>query len=184
MKSYSQAGQDLWVLSKLPDGRRLSGESRTFLEIGCAHPTELSNTKALEENGWRGWQVDNDHNAVELCRCERPGSFAVVEADATKVCFDFMSHKDVDYLSLDIDHGTLDALRNVLRQGITFQVATVEHDAYRFGDELRVEERRLLLAAGYVLDRADVESQGCPFEDFWVVPALATAQPSPTEGGR
>lgn len=172
-RSYSQVGQDLWVLEKLAhlDPRRCS-----FLDIGCNHPVELSNTYALERLGWSGWLVDADQVCFDLCTAQRKG--ATVLADATKLrlaslpTIEGFSPLAVDYLSLDIDHGTLDALRNLLSQGLAFKVATVEHDAYRFGDELRAGERQLLTEAGYILEHADVGSPEWPFEDWWVHPSL------------
>ena len=48
----SQLGQDRWVLDKKPDGGGF------FLELGCYHPKDLSNTFALEQRGWRGVSID------------------------------------------------------------------------------------------------------------------------------
>jgi hypothetical protein len=54
-KNYSQVLQDIFVLSCL-DG----GEEEFFLEIGCSHPTDLSNTYLLESKfGWNGISIDN-----------------------------------------------------------------------------------------------------------------------------
>jgi len=47
----SQLGQDGWVL----EHKRTPG---FFLEIGCFHPKDLSNTYALEQCGWNGISVD------------------------------------------------------------------------------------------------------------------------------
>ena len=44
--SYSQAGQDLWVLDKIKKGY--------FLEIGAYDGIKFSNSLLLEENGWEG----------------------------------------------------------------------------------------------------------------------------------
>ena len=47
---YSQAGQDLFVLTAL-DGKK----NGKFIEIGAYHPTSLSNTYLLESHfGWDG----------------------------------------------------------------------------------------------------------------------------------
>lgn len=50
--SYAQLKQDIWVLETL---RKKDGY---FVEFGAFHPEELSNTKLLEEQGWRGVSVD------------------------------------------------------------------------------------------------------------------------------
>ena len=44
-ENYSQAAQDLFVLSCL------SGKTNgTFLDLGCSHPTNINNTFLLESN--------------------------------------------------------------------------------------------------------------------------------------
>lgn len=164
-KSYSQAGQDEWVLSKFPKGYK-----GTFLDIGCSHPVELSNTYALEQLGWLGLLVDID-DVTELVENHRVSPFKMLDATS----YDFsglLKHFDleplVDYVSLDVDSATLDAVRNLLSNGIAFKVATVEHDRYRFGDERAKDIRRFLTKAGYTIERLDVSHQGLPFEDWWV----------------
>ena len=162
MKSNSQAGQDLWVVERIAD-------PGTFLDVGCNHPFEWSNTALLEDLGWRGWGVDVAINREDWAK--RPGTVAI-QADATVLDYrEIAGTLSVDYLSLDIDHASLAALQRILECGVTFSVATVEHDAYRFGDELREGQRRLLLDAGYRMERADVYADGFPgfpFEDWWV----------------
>ena len=158
MKSYSQAGQDIFV-------RRILGENkpRFFLDIGCAGD-QYSNTLALEQEGWTGILVDVDDTA-------KGRKTPFVRGDATKIRLPLPDY--VDYLSLDIDFGTYDALVNILSHGVKFGIITIEHDAYRFGDELRVPERALLNAAGYTLICADVCGiPEAPFEDWWVCKAL------------
>src|SRR5687767_9721047 len=52
--SYSQIGQDKWVLETVfPDVR-----DGFFLDVGSADGTVHSNSKALEQRGWRGVCVD------------------------------------------------------------------------------------------------------------------------------
>lgn len=50
---YSQLGQDGWVLQQFPKDHQ-----GYFVEIGAHHPTDLSNTKLLEEHGWSGIAFD------------------------------------------------------------------------------------------------------------------------------
>ena len=51
---YSQIGQDKWVLETVfPDVT-----DGFFLDVGSADGTLLSNSKALEERGWRGLCID------------------------------------------------------------------------------------------------------------------------------
>ena len=52
MESHAQLNQDIWVLELL---QKRNGY---FVEFGAFHPEKLSNTKLLEEHGWRGVSVD------------------------------------------------------------------------------------------------------------------------------
>lgn len=161
--SYSQAGQDAFV-------HALLGDQGTFLDIGASHPTELSNTYGLEQVGWTGVCVEIEHSLCELLRVQRKA--VVREGDAIKMPWGH-PWRAGDYLSLDIDGATLDVLRKLMEAKYKFLVITIEHDAYRFGDTLRIPEREILTAAGYVLVRPDVCcTPGMPFEDWWVTPEL------------
>lgn len=166
--SHSQAGQDrfVWELFKHEDATQ-----HTFLDIGCldeGRPTaeEISNTYALEQMGWRGLLVDRVKTNLEGRTSE------YVCADATKMDWHYhipdLGVSSLDYISLDVDEASLDALRNLLKHGVRFRALTVEHDAYRFGDGPRREMRELLTAAGYTLLAWDVKINGLPFEDWWV----------------
>jgi FkbM family methyltransferase len=53
-KFYSQVGQDKWVLEAVFPGVK----DGFFLDIGSADGTVMSNSKALEERGWRGICID------------------------------------------------------------------------------------------------------------------------------
>jgi FkbM family methyltransferase len=53
MKSYSQYGEDIYILravESIPGGR--------LLDLGAWHPTQLSNSRALLEAGWKGILVE------------------------------------------------------------------------------------------------------------------------------
>jgi hypothetical protein len=166
---YSQAAQDRFVNEVLIKPERMFGG--TFLDIGCCHPSELSNTLALELRGWHGTLVDVDPGAIEMCR-ELRKSPAIL-ADATALDFTDYVEPVVDYLSLDVDGATLATLENLMRSKVQFRVITIEHDAYRFGNAPRAAMRRILQQKGYELICADVSStEGLPFEDWWVFPPL------------
>lgn len=165
--SFSQAGQDRYALAMCPDGHR-------FIDIGCCHPIEISNTYGLECIGWDGLLIDNDLGAVKLCLENRKAE--TVQMDATVMPWSGWTsriHDPVDYLSLDVDAATLPALTNLLNAGIRFRCATIEHDSYRFGPGPRDAMRAILERAGYLLICADVcSSDGIPYEDWWVDPKL------------
>lgn len=169
MKSYAQAGQDLYVNAVL--GGKRNG---LFIDIGCSHPTSLSNTYALEqERGWRGILVDSDADSIALCLTERAS--LAIQADARTIDWKPLLADIgpvVDYASVDIDQWTYAALNNLLEHGPMIRVLTVEHDFYARGDSLRIPNRELLAAKGYEIIAADVHSNGCCYEDWLVDPRL------------
>lgn len=165
---HSQAGQDRFVFEMLV--KRNTTKNGRFLDIGCCEPIILNNTFALEQFGWTGLLFDMDPNAVKLCREMRCNQ--VIHADTTAFDWAGVPNKKFDYLSLDVDSATLDTLRGLLKGGIEFRIATIEHDSYRFGDIPRDTMRHLLVDAGYVLFMADVMHNSCPFEDWWIHPTL------------
>jgi len=169
MKSYSQAAQDLFV-------NYLHPSVGTFLDIGASHPTELSNTCALEQLGWHGLLVDNDPNAFARLVKERRGPCLFVDAtsvnDWKEMLLGAGLWPHITYLSLDIDAGTLAALGKLPLSELRFDIITIEHDAYRFGDGPRAAMRDRLQAAGYNLICADVRHSGLAFEDWLVAPDL------------
>jgi hypothetical protein len=165
--SHSQAGQDKFVYDTL-------GKSGTFLDIGCGFPIEINNTYGLEQIGWQGLLVDNNHDFVEQCR--RVRSSQVIEWDATTLEWIVARHKfgcKIDYLSLDIDDEEgkeskmLIVLRNLLAAGLSFRVITFEHNRYFLGDSVRIPSREILLNAGYTLAVPDVANDGLEYEDWW-----------------
>ena len=52
LKSYSQVGQDLWVLEKFPINNGF------FIDVGFSNGVSLSNTYLLELKGWTGLGID------------------------------------------------------------------------------------------------------------------------------
>lgn len=52
MQSYSQFGQDLWVLSLFPNKKGF------FVDIGCCDGERISNTFLLDSLGWYGIAAD------------------------------------------------------------------------------------------------------------------------------
>jgi FkbM family methyltransferase len=63
---YSQIGQDKWVLETVFPGVK----NGFFLDVGSGDGTQLSNTKALEEQGWRGICIDPFPKNMEGRTCQ------------------------------------------------------------------------------------------------------------------
>lgn len=175
MKSNSQVGQDVFIAETF---KAIDPSFKgTFLDVGCNDPIHWSNTYALEELGWAGVLVDVEQSSCDLCRAKRPKSL-VIHADATRINWSsVLPVKHFDYLSLDVDQATPAALRNLITHGVTWRIATVEHDFWRFGNEPRAEMRALLSTVGYVMVKADVLGMDgkSQFEDWVCVPELAEA---------
>lgn len=167
--SRSQAGQDLFVAAVLNNRR-----DGIFIDVGCSHPIEWSNTYALEQElGWRGLLLDADQASIHLCRANRK-SIAVC-ADART--FDWpkvhsITGSVVDYASVDVDEHTHETLKNLLACGPMIRVMTLEHDQYQRGDRLRGPNRALMAERGFELIAGDVHSNGCCYEDWYVRPEL------------
>jgi hypothetical protein len=165
--SHSQAGQDLFVYAAT---RKTNG---TFLEIGGCHPTQLSNTYALEQMGWRGFSFDFNSSAANLFAATRPACKFIV-ADVTLFDWEaFLSEYSlaggtIDYLSFDVDEASLATLKRFPFNKIRFNVLTVEHDKYRFGQGVADQMRAILAPHGYNIICKDIKNGNNPFEDWYV----------------
>ena len=198
MTSYSQAGQDVWVAETL--GHRKAGY---FVDCGAHDGVQFSNTYMLEtEYDWNGICIEaaaTGFSKLEKnrrCRCVFAavlGSHRVVpirddnmfggidEQNGTpvqgytlaEILADAYAPLVIDYLSLDIEGCEYEVLAAIPHDRYRFLTITVEHNAYILGNDYRDTIRSLLLNNGYRLDRADVESDGCKFEDWFVAEGLA-----------
>jgi hypothetical protein len=165
-KTYSQIGQDLFVLSLFPQGYK-----GFFMDIGCQLPENINNTLLLEENGWNGISFDIEDYSKEWGYRKTP----FILADAFKCDFNqYNIPAIVDYLSLDINlcEGSRFAMIKRLLNEFSFEykVITIEHDSYR-GYEFteRNPQRIFLIEKGYLPARANVKNK-YPFEDWWINP--------------
>ena len=170
----SQAGQDMFALSIL-DGM----SDGIFLDIGCNDPKWINNTFLLEEKyNWKGILIDFADFHVKACIEQRRPDSIYIEGDATKVNYSEALKQlgvngIIDYMSLDIDGiETLITLKNLPLSEYKIRVITFEHDAYRFGNDIREESRNYLNKMGYLLLCANVKSGGSEYEDWYVHPDL------------
>lgn len=174
--NWSQAGQDLFVLSLL-NGLR----NGTYLEIGSCYGEDMSNTCLLERDfEWRGAGIDIDIEFVGDYNASRTNKSVV--GDATTANFleilqqAGIQETELDYLSCDCEppSTTFAALQNVLGQGLKFAIITFEHDSYAHGTEVRDLSRDYLREHGYVLVASNISASGNEqnFEDWWAHPDL------------
>jgi hypothetical protein len=126
------------------------------------------------EAGWHGVCVDiEDHSNSWLAYPDAK----FIKADARTINWtELIQFKNgirmVDYASIDVDFLTYETLKNLFMHGIHFRCATIEHDAYRFGDTLREPERKLMEVMGYRRILSDVGHNGFPYEDWYLHPSV------------
>ena len=183
MKTYSQAFQDIFVITML--NNKYNGY---FLEIGSNHPITNNNSYLLEkEFNWKGLMIEYDQSFKDLYESERLNSIYELN-DARKVNYkkimdDNNFPKQMDYLQIDLDvnnKSTLDTLlllNGTVLNEYTFATITFEHDIYS-GDYFNTRElsRKIFMERGYILVFPDVsvfwEGDYKPFEDWYVHPDL------------
>lgn len=171
MKSYSQIGQDNFVMKLIND----PSHAGYFVEIGGYLPTEINNTMLLEESGWNGisfdiidyreeWNVRNTPLLVEdAINCDFSALFTQHAVPAI-----------VDYLSVDVEKEgeRFQALINCWKAGREYKIITIEHDQHMgYSESERKPQRDFLQAEGYFLLFGNVKnSDGVAYEDWWVNP--------------
>lgn len=65
---YAQFGEDIAIVRLFPKDHR-----GFFVDVGCFHPIQHSNTWALYRRGWRGINIDVDAIKIEGFNLVRPG---------------------------------------------------------------------------------------------------------------
>lgn len=174
-KNYSQAYQDMFVLSVL-DGKK----NGTYLEIGSEDPEYKSNTCLLERDfKWIGISIEID--APEVNRFNSLRKNKAICFDATKVDYERLLKKanfpeEIDYLQIDTEPSStsFETLLSIPFDKYAFKVITFEHDyAVDVTRSYREKSRRYLRSLGYELIVPDIgPTDWYPFEDWWVKPEL------------
>jgi len=168
-QNYSQAGQDLFVLSLIKDAGR-----HYFVDVGCWLPDRINNTFLLEKNGWYGISVD----ILDLKKEWEIRNTPFVQENALSTDYEKLFDNNslpnvIDYLNVDIE-GNGDrflTLKKIFESNREFKVITIEHDVYRgYREAEQIPQREFLSKAGYVLLCSDVRLSNNPFEDWWVNP--------------
>lgn len=163
-KNYSKHFQDMFVLACL--GGKKNG---TYLEVASGHPFIHNNTALLETMfNWKGISVEwSAHLAYDFAQ-QRNNT--IINANALEIDFEELLVKHcmentIDFLQIDADDSSIQVLRNMPFHRFKFNVIQFGHDAYRLGDGVRQESRRILESHGYQLIcgnlcfRPDVEYQ-------------------------
>ena len=172
-KNYSRHFQDMFVLAVL-NGKR----NGTFVELGSGHPELYNNTKLLEEEfKWKGLSVDNSERMCHIFSKNRNTSVMLDDASHldynklfTQQCFE----RKIDFLRINAESASLEALKNIAQTKYEFNVIQFQHNAVWWGPEFQKESREILSALGYVLLVPNVAvDPKSPYEDWWVHPAVA-----------
>ena len=174
-KNYSQAYQDLFVLSML-DGKT----NGRYVEIGGYDAKIFSNTFILESIfNWKGFSIEIDKTRCGNFNNDRDRQNRCYLADATK--FDYIGAmltekwKDrIDYLSVDCEpsYNTFKSLLQFPLDRYRCSVITFEHDLYADGSEILNKSREYLTDKGYQLVCSNVCNVANPFEDWWIDPEI------------
>jgi len=141
----------------------------TFLDIGCHHYKNISNTYYLEnELNWRGIGIDTQCHFEDDWIQNRPNSKFVC-ADAVNMDYNNLLKENnmpsvIDYLSVDIEPPTLtfSALKKLFETDYIFNVVTFETDFYR-DQSTRDESRELFKQRGYIFVK-DLNNQ----DDYYI----------------
>lgn len=173
MKSYSQAGQDIFVYNLM------KGKPGKFLDLGCFLPKRINNTYLLELNGWDGISLD----IQDLNQQWNERTCKFIKADCLSLDYNtflpqYYDEKVIDYLTLDMERcgDRFALLKKVMETDYEFKIITIEHDAYlgeNFVQQEKIPQRKLLESKGYKLicgDISQIFARGVIFEDWWVKP--------------
>ena len=183
METYSDLSQDAVALLLL-------GKNNYYLDIGCGDYMDRNNTRLLEENGWRGILIDKDsfnyssnprkNSSIYVADCtDKDSILNILEKENAP--------KTIDYISLDIDQHSLDALYALPLDKYRFKFLTFEHDLYADPSHpfhvnhphgewrkcllRKIEAPKYLEKFGYVRVGDSLLLNGGPVEDWFVDPS-------------
>jgi len=160
-------GQDKWVDQQLKNKR-----NGTFLDVGCHHFRNISNTFYFEsELDWRGVGIDANASFEDGWKKFRKSPF--ICADATKIDYNKLLKENnmpkiIDYLSLDLEPPpvTLKALKKIFETDFSFNCVTFETDYYR-DKTTRDESRKMFSERGYIW-MCELSNPIGPQDDYYV----------------
>jgi FkbM family methyltransferase len=200
MNSYSQAGQDLWVLKML--NNKAGG---FFLDIGAFDGIKYSNSYILEKKfNWNGLLVEPHPGNFESLKKNRTSTIApyaisdiegvilfennygtgskITDENGFEVqCLTFQKlfekyevPKIIDYMSLDIEGHEYKSLTKFPFHEYKCRTITVEHNLY-MGDSSNKENiNQILINNGYTLAVENVSHDNLIFEDWYINTKLQT----------
>ena len=197
MKRFtSQAGQDKWVCEFFKEKK-----NGYFLDIGAYDGVRWSNTYSLEkELDWTGLLIEASLDLCNHMKISRSsqiiqkavykentilkfktdkwaghinenGLETVEAVTLKKILKDYNAPKVIEYASLDIEGGEIDALLGFPFDEYDVILWTVEHNLYYGDSKFKDEIFKILSINGYTRTHDNVCSGGdpkYPFEDWYV----------------
>jgi len=170
IKTYADTYQDAFVL-------KLFKNPGYYVDIGCSDGVNKSNSLLLEENNWDGILTDYNCQLVESCKLSRKSKniYCLDSTNGEKIVEMLKASNcpnNIDYISLDIDHGSLKCLQNFPLNDYKFKFMTFEHDLYA-GRQETIDRKNItpifLEKCGYsrLIDNILIHPQG-PYEDWYI----------------
>jgi hypothetical protein len=151
------------------------------VDIGSCHSITSNNSYFFQDLGWTSITVEIESSYNKSYSTRKSGVHLnenALEVNYKEVFEEYEFPQSIDYLSMDVDTASIDALRVLPLDEYRFKVITIEHDAYLYGDKYREQQRNLLNSHGYLLICSNVyveqpgyENKECPFEDWWIDPS-------------
>lgn len=185
--NYSQLDQDLWILSKFDQNHK-----GFFVDIGANDGVNLSNSYLLEQHGWTGVCVEpgpvefskleasrksynyniciSDFNGK--CSFSENGFFGKIDSkhEGATDCLtleyfldSINAPKVIDYLSIDVEGGEFDIIRNFPFDKYFIKYITIEHNAYSRDYTLK-NNIHSVLSRNFDIEKENVGD----FEDWYV----------------
>jgi len=185
--NYSQLNQDLWILSKFD--KDFKG---FFVDIGANDGITINNSYLLEQNGWDGVCIEpNIHEFNKLNDSRKSNNYQVCISDFNGKCYfeengcfgkilgknagntdcftleyfldSIDAPKIIDYLSIDVEGGEYDIIKDFPFEKYFIKYITVEHNAY--GHNFALKNNLYSVLSNYFnIEKENVEG----FEDWYV----------------
>jgi FkbM family methyltransferase len=185
--NYSQLDQDLWILSKFP-----KDYTGFFIDIGANDGINLSNSYLLEQNGWNGVCVEpNRHEFTKLQSSRKSTNYQVCISDFNGKCHfnengffgmitgknmgnvdcftleyfldNIEAPKTIDYLSIDVEGGEYDIIKEFPFEKYFVKYITIEHNAYGKNFTLK-NQIYSILSKHFNIEKENVGE----FEDWYI----------------
>ena len=175
MQYYSDDRQDEFSANLLKFKR-----DGYYVDIGSCASVGSNNTYFFESQlNWKGICIEinpifNDSYKQRTCR--------YVNQDALTIDYEKLFEEEnmplsIDYLSLDIDEASVEALKKLPLNKYRFRFISIEHDSHFWGNIYKDEQREILKKHDYFLLGEDMLNQSGrnigaehAWEDFWIDP--------------